>query len=115
VKLVRRVLVVLLVAAAFVAAYQFGKNADPLTVSWFRWTSPPAPTWLVLLVVFGLGVLLTTLLFLYQVTRLSLLARRYRKEVASLEAEVHKLRNLPLAADAGSGLAPAARGEARRG
>ena len=35
----------------------------------------------------------------YAMARARLLARRYRKRLAGLEAEVHQLRNLPLAGD----------------
>jgi hypothetical protein len=119
-KTVRRLLVLAFFAGAFAVAYQFGKNAEPLSVSLFRWTTPPAPAWLVLALVFGGGVLAASALWLFQVIRLSLLARRYRKAVASLESEVHQLRNLPLAGGEGTALAtaggvPAARAEGRRG
>jgi len=118
-KTVRRLLVLAFFAGAFLLAYQFGKNAEPLTVSLFRWTTPPAPAWMVLSLAFGLGALVASALWLFQVMRLSLLARRYRKEAVALEAEVHQLRNLPLAGSEGAALAaggvPAGRAEGRRG
>jgi uncharacterized integral membrane protein len=120
-KIIRRVLSLAVMALAFAAAYQFGKNADPISVSLFRWTTPPAPTWLVLLAAFGAGALLAAVLLGYQLARLSLLSRRYRKEVGALESEVHQLRNLPLAAEGPAavvavGAVPAAAGvEGRRG
>jgi uncharacterized integral membrane protein len=116
-KIIRRLLTLLVMALAFAAAYQFGKNAEPLSLTLYRWTTPPAPTWLVLLVAFGAGVLLAGLLLVYQLVRLSFVARRYRKEVATLESELHGLRNLPLAAGEGAaGAVPAAAGtEGRRG
>jgi uncharacterized integral membrane protein len=118
-KTVRRLLALAFFAGAFAVAYQFGKNAEPLSVSLFRWTTPPAPAWLVLALAFGFGVLVASALWLFQVVRLSLLARRYRKETLALEAEVHQLRNLPLAGGEGTALAadgvPAARAEGRRG
>ena len=58
------------------------------------------PVWLVLLVVFTLGVVVAGAVGMVQATRLGLLARRYRRAVHGLEAEVHQLRNLPLAPDA---------------
>jgi uncharacterized integral membrane protein len=121
-KIIRRVLTLAVLALAFAAAYQFGKNAEPITVSLFRWTTPPAPTWLVLLAAFGAGTLLALLLLGYQLARLSLLSRRYRKEVSALESELHQLRNLPLAPEGQPALAPggavpatAAGSEGRRG
>lgn len=53
--------------------------------------------WLVLLLAVALGALAMGLIAFFQVTRLRLLGWRYRKMIKSLEAEVHQLRNLPLA------------------
>jgi uncharacterized integral membrane protein len=55
--------------------------------------------WVALLVSFALGAILTGLAAAYQVARLGLLARRYRKIIRGLESEVHQLRNLPLTDD----------------
>jgi uncharacterized integral membrane protein len=114
-KIVRRLLTLLVMGLAFAAAYQFGKNADPLSVTLFRWTTPPAPTWLVLLSAFGAGVLVAGTLLAYQLVRLSFLSRRYRKEVSSLESELHRLRNLPLAPGDGAGAAGRPAGAAAGG
>jgi hypothetical protein len=57
-------------------------------------------TWLALLVAFGLGAALATMLCLFEIARYGLVARRYRKTAAKLEAEVHQLRSLPLAEEA---------------
>ena len=120
-KTLRRLATLAFFAGAFAVAYQFGRNAEPVSVSLFRWTTPAAPAWLVLSLAFGAGVLVATGLWLFHVIRLSLLGRRYRKELAALEGELHKLRNLPLAAGEGAvPLAPAgapvaARAEGRRG
>ena len=99
-KLVRRVLLLAFFAGMFIVAYQFGKNAEPVSVTLFGWTTPAAPAWLVLASAFGLGLLVASGIWLFQVMRLSLLARRYRKEMLALESEVHRLRNVPLAPSA---------------
>ena len=52
------------------------------------------------------------LLTFYQMAKLGLVARRYRKAVRGLESEVHQLRNLPLADDEGSA-SPAGTGAQR--
>jgi uncharacterized integral membrane protein len=107
-----RIFYVALVAALLVAAYQFtGKNTDLVSVHFFRWASPPQPLWVILLGSFGVGFAVAALLFGARLFRSSLLARRYRKAVSSLEAEVHQLRNVPLA-ETGAAEAPAG---ARRG
>jgi hypothetical protein len=120
-KMLRRLLTLALMVGAFVVAYQFGKNAEPVSVRLFQWTTPPAPAWLVLAVAFAGGALVATGLWLYQLIRLSLLGRRYRKELAALESELHRLRNLPLAvggeaaAPGPAGVPAAAGAEGRRG
>lgn len=52
--------------------------------------------WTALLAAFAGGAILAGLAAAYQVARLGLLARRYRKIIRGLESEVHQLRNLPL-------------------
>lgn len=52
--------------------------------------------WLALLVAFGSGAALVTVVASMRVARLQLVSRRYRKVIRGLEAEVHQLRNLPL-------------------
>ncbi len=54
-------------------------------------------TWQALGLSFFAGGGLVALYTLYQAARGGLLRRRYRKELAGLETEVHQLRNLPLA------------------
>lgn len=55
--------------------------------------------WAALLAAFGLGVALTGIAAMLRATRQGLVARRYRKMIRDLEAEIHQLRNLPLADD----------------
>lgn len=75
-------------------------NAEPVVV-----TLPglgalsEAPLWLTLVAAAGGGLGVGLLAALYQVAKLGLLARRYRKVAKGLEAEIHQLRNLPLARD----------------
>jgi uncharacterized integral membrane protein len=92
-----RILYVALIGALLVAAYQFtGRNTDIVAVQLFGWSSPPQPLWVLLLAAFALGFALAALLFGVRLLRSSLLTRRYRRAVSSLEAEVHQLRNEPL-------------------
>lgn len=53
--------------------------------------------WLVLMASFFGGATLTFLFASLLLIRAGLVGRRYRKAIADLEAEVHHLRNLPLA------------------
>jgi hypothetical protein len=53
--------------------------------------------WLALLLATAVGAAAAGLMAIFQIARLRLLARRYRKMIKGLESEVHQLRNLPLA------------------
>ena len=53
--------------------------------------------WKVLAFAFATGAMGVGLFGTFQLARSGLVARRYRKRLASLEAEIHQLRNLPLA------------------
>jgi hypothetical protein len=70
-----------------------------VTVSYAFGQFPPVPQWLALLAAFAVGAAAAGLIGLYQVAKLRLVARRYRKTVRGLEAEVHQLRTLPLSSD----------------
>lgn len=54
-------------------------------------------SWQALGLAFLAGAGLVAVYSLYQTARGGLLRRRYRKQLAGLETEVHRLRNLPLA------------------
>ena len=53
------------------------------------------------IIAFLIGAAVMGLLMMFRMARLSLLARRYRKLANGLEAEIHQLRNLPLATEEG--------------
>lgn len=57
------------------------------------------PLWQALLAAFAAGAAVTGLAGLYQVAKLRLMTRRFRKTVRSLEAEAHQLRTLPLSGE----------------
>lgn len=112
----RRLLALAILAGLGIAAWRFvGANAEATRVDLLWLELGPAPLWGVLLAAFGLGALLGGGALLYQLVRQSLTARRYRKAVASLEAEIHQLRNLPLAdREAAVGAGPPVAGTRRR-
>ena len=56
--------------------------------------------WIALLAAFGSGVLVSVAIGLARGARIRLVARRYRRLVAGLQAEVHQLRSLPLSDEA---------------
>lgn len=95
---VRRLLVLVLFVAALVLGWRFaGANLTPVRVDYLL-GALEAPLWAVLAASFALGAALLGVGALYQMARLSLTARRWRKVAQGLEKELHQLRNLPLAA-----------------
>jgi uncharacterized integral membrane protein len=88
-------------AALFVGMLVFGwrfraSNETEVPVDFLVGVLPPAPVWKILSAAFLLGVATAILACLFQIVRLSLTTRRYRKALGQLEAEIHELRTLPL-------------------
>lgn len=98
---VRRVLLIAAFAGLLVVGWRFAADhRDPVRIHYLVGETGDVPLWGALLAAFGAGAALAGALAGYQVARLGMLARRYRKASAKLEAEVHELRNLPLAPEA---------------
>jgi uncharacterized integral membrane protein len=106
-RLLIRLFWIVLTVGVMVVGWKFAAaNAQNVTISWVFGELAPLPIWLALLGAFAAGVALAALVAFYQMAKLGLVARRYRKSVRGLEAEVHELRSLPLAGgdpDAGEG------------
>jgi uncharacterized integral membrane protein len=93
----------LLVAALFVAVWYFGwrfaaENASVVSINFLAGQLEGVALWAALIGAFVGGVVVVGAVMLLPMTRTRLVARRYRKMVAGLEAELHQLRNLPLSA-----------------
>jgi uncharacterized integral membrane protein len=102
-RIARRVLWVAITAGLVVAGVAFvGRNRASVPIDLGVTTYPDTPLWQALLAAFAAGAALVALAALWQVLRLGMLSRRYRKQVARLEAEIHQLRNLPLSAEGGA-------------
>jgi len=121
-RLVLRLLWAALFVGVLVLGWKFrADNEAAITISYGFGQLAPMPQWQALLAAFGLGVVAAGLIGLYQVAKLRLVARRFRKTVRGLESEVHQLRTLPLAgeepasAGAGGGLEAAPGGARQRG
>ena len=94
---VRRLFAIIVFVGLLIAGWHFAaSNAAPIVVRHPGGEFGEAALWLVLLVAFGSGVGLTTLVALVRGARIRLVSRRYQKLVAGLQSEVHQLRNLPL-------------------
>ena len=99
-RLARRLLGIALFGAILVFGWWFAADhAGPVTLKTPASEGAEVSLWMALLMAFALGAVLTGLAAAYQVARMSLLARGYRKIIRGLESEVHQLRNLPLADD----------------
>jgi len=105
--MLRRVLLALVFVALFAVVWQFvGGNQGPVSID-LVFLQLSVPLWAALLGAFGLGALSAGASLVYELAKKSFAARRYRKQMAGLESEIHQLRNLPLAApEAREGPAP---------
>jgi uncharacterized integral membrane protein len=109
-RLVLRLFWVACFVGVLVVGWKFaGANGAELPISYVFGELAPLPVWLILLVAFAAGAAVSGLVGLYQVAKLRLVTRRFRKTVRGLEAEVHQLRTLPL-----SGEEPVLAGEGER-
>ena len=110
-RMLRRLLVVGVFAGLFAATWRFvSSNSSPTDLDLVLLQLHQIPLWSALLGAFALGATCAGASLLYELAKKSFAARRYRKQLAGLESEIHQLRNLPLAApDAPSGPAPPAR------
>ena len=96
-RLARRLLAIAGLAGLPVAGWQFAaNNAQPVSVHYPGGEFAGRALWVVLLVAFGSGAVLSALVAVVRGARIRLVSRRYRKLVGSLQAEVHQLRSLPL-------------------
>jgi uncharacterized integral membrane protein len=90
-------LAIVVFVGLLIAGWQFAaSNADPVPVRYPGGEFTARALWVVLLVAFGAGVVLATLVAVVRGAQIRLVSRRYRKLVDSLQAEVHQLRSLPL-------------------
>ena len=100
-RMLRRLLVAAVFVALFVAVWRFvGGNQETVVLD-LVFSELPLPLWLALLGAFGLGALSAGASLVYELAKKSFTARRYRKQMAGLESEIHQLRNLPLEAHEG--------------
>jgi hypothetical protein len=97
----RRVLAVVAFVGLLVAGWRFAaEHPQPVQIHYLVGQSRELALWTALLGAFAAGGALVGGLAAYQLARLAMLARRYRRAAARLELELHELRNLPLAPEA---------------
>ena len=94
---VRRWIGVALIAAVLIGGWSLKSgNDEPVAVD-FLFGEIQLELWEALLCAFAVGFVLAGAGWLWSGVRARMTLRRYRKEVGGLEAEIHQLRNLPLA------------------
>ena len=99
-QVVRRLLGIAFFVAVLMLGWNFAAEQSGTVTIRLPFVPPLEVTlWAALLTAFALGVGLTGVVAMLRATRQGLVARRYRKMIRDLEAEIHQLRNLPLAAD----------------
>ncbi|MFP6578924.1 MAG: hypothetical protein VCC02_03895 [Myxococcota bacterium] len=99
---VRRVIAIGLFAGLLVAGWTLAaRNQTAIDVDGFFYRAEGIQVWVALAGAFAAGSLVAAGALCLPLARGRLTRRRYRRELAALEAEVHQLRNLPLSADAG--------------
>jgi hypothetical protein len=99
-KVARRLLGIAFFVALLLLGWDFAaQHASVVTIQFPFVPGIEVALWTALLAALGLGVALTGALAMFRATHQGLVARRYRKMIRDLEAEIHQLRNLPLADD----------------
>ncbi len=99
-RLVRRLLGIAVFVALLVGGWRFtAGNSGTLTIHYVFGEVAEVSVWAALIAAFLVGAVCAGTLAAYQIAKLGMVTRRYRKAVRGLEAEVHQLRNLPLAAE----------------
>ena len=99
-RIARWVLGIAVFVALLVAGWRFASdNSQVVTVHYVLGQFEEVSVWLALLCAFAAGAVVVGLLGVFGSVKLRLEARRYRKAVRGLEAEVHQLRNLPLTSE----------------
>ena len=96
-RLLRRIVLACVFVALLVGGWQFAaRNSAPVTVHYPGGVFGDVQLWVALSACFAAGVALAALVGAFQVARLRLVARRYRKLLSGLEREVHQLRSLTM-------------------
>lgn len=113
---VRRTLLLALMLGTLIVGWRFAtENQEPVSLNYVAGELTELPLWKVVLVSFGAGAGLVGVVALFFSARNGLVSRRYRKAIGGLEAEVHQLRNLPLAPESEAGAPGGASAEAALG
>ncbi len=99
-RLVRRLLGIAVFVALLVAGWRFAAgNSNTVTIHYVFGEVVGVSVWAALFAAFLVGAVCAGAVAAYQIAKLGMVTRRYRRAIRGFEAEVHQLRNLPLAAE----------------
>ncbi len=101
---------VFLALMIFFMVFAWQNQGEEVHVVFFTWDSGNLPVFLLILLSFGAGVIITSVIGIVEGMRIRMTNVKLRRKLKKLEAEVDSLRNLPLGAPLA---APAGPGAAR--
>ena len=94
--------IVFLALMVFFMIFAWQNQDAEVAVAFGRWESTNLPLFLVVLMSFGAGVVLTSIIGIVEGMRVRMTNAKLRNKIKKLESEVDSLRNLPLTAPAGA-------------
>jgi uncharacterized integral membrane protein len=110
----RRALLLAVILGLMVGGWRFAsENRDPVTVHYLAGELVDVALWKVMVAAFGAGAVIVAMVLLATMAVNGMMRRRYRKEIGGLEAEIHQLRNLPLAPESQPPMPPSLAPESR--
>ena len=96
-RVARRVLAIAAFLGLLVGGWVFAaRHPQGVSIDYVVGQTREVPLWVALLAAAALGGAAVGAVLGYQLVRLAMLVRRYRRTVRRLEIELHELRNLPL-------------------
>jgi len=81
----------------FFMVFAWQNQGEQVRVVFFSWDSGSLPVFLLILVSFGAGVIITSVIGIVEGMRIRMTNVKLRRKLKKLESEVDSLRNLPLA------------------
>ncbi len=94
--------IIFLALMVFFMIFAWQNQESEVTVLFGTWQSATLPVFLVVLLSFGAGVVLTSVIGIVEGMRVRMTNAKLRHKIKKLESEVDALRNLPLTAPAGA-------------
>lgn len=93
---------VFLALMVFFMIFAWQNQSEQVHVVFGGWNSGSLPVFLLILLAFGIGVVITSIIGIVEGMRIRMTNVKLRRKIKRLEAEVDSLRNLPLAGPAAS-------------